>query len=340
MMAVLRALVIGSVGGLLCHLAGLPAPWLAGSLIATIMAIYARQELALPQFLRTAAFILLGIQTGMAVNAETLERAARWPFSIMFLGVTVIVIVWASMVYYERFRRWDRATSLFASLPGALSLVILLASKTKADLQRVTISQCVRLFFLIAALPALITWISPAPDVSLVAERMVSLLEILVVLVASALAGLIFERFKVPAGLILGPAIVSASLGLADIIHGTTPISILIPANIILGVMIGLRFKGISFPDLRRALGDSMAAFLIALTIAAAGAAITAQGLDLPLSLTLLAFAPGGLEAMTIMAFALQLDPAYVAAHQVARYVGMVLVMPWVTAYLLKPQRE
>ena len=42
------------------------------------------------------------------------------------------------------------------------------------------------------------------------------------------------------------------------------------------------------------------------------------------------------LEAMTIMAFALPLDPAYVAAHQVARYIGLVLLMPAMSAYLLR----
>ena len=36
---------------------------------------------------------------------------------------------------------------------------------------------------------------------------------------------------------------------------------------------------------------------------------------------------------MTIMAFSLNLDPAYVGAHQMARYLGLALLMPMVTAY-------
>ena len=35
------------------------------------------------------------------------------------------------------------------------------------------------------------------------------------------------------------------------------------------------------------------------------------------------------------MAFALNLDPAYVAAYQVARYIGLVLLMPAVTGSVL-----
>ena len=38
---------------------------------------------------------------------------------------------------------------------------------------------------------------------------------------------------------------------------------------------------------------------------------------------------------MTIMAFALNLDPAYVAAHEVARYIGLILLIPAVTGFVL-----
>ena len=330
-----RAIAFGTAGGALCLALGVPAPWLAGSLLATIIAIYADQKLELPQALQTLTFILLGVQTGTTVNADTLDRVARWPLSIVCLGVTVALVIGACTFYYTRVRNWDRPTALFASLPGALSLVMLLASSSGADMRRVTISQCVRLFFLIAALPAAIVYISPVAQTAISTRPVTSIYEILVLIAASSAAGLLFARLKVPAGLILGAALASAALGLGGVVHGAAPNSILIPANIVLGVMIGLRFKGISLAELKAALGDGFAGFVIAMAVAVAGAIATSMVADLPLALTLLAFAPGGLEAMTIMAFALNLDPAYVAAHQVARYIGLVLLMPAVTAYVL-----
>ena len=335
MISVVRALAIGAAGGALAFVIGVPAPWLAGSLVATIIAVYSNQNLELPDWLRTLAFILLGIQTGSVVNADTLYRATQWPLSIVCMSITVGFIVWACMLYYEGIRNWDRATSFFSSLPGALSMVILLAGSSGADMRRVTISQCVRLFFLIAALPVVIVFISPASDVAMSTPVAANVLEIIVLVVASAAAGLLFERLRVPAGLILGAALTSAALGLAGVVHGGAPDSILVPANIILGVMIALRFKGITLPELRTALGDGFAGFAIAMIIAMVGALLTSFVAGLPLALTLLAFAPGGLEAMTIMAFALNLDPAYVAAHQVARYIGLVLLMPAVTSFVL-----
>ena len=152
-----------------------------------------------------------------------LARAAQWPLSIVCLGVTVALIVWACIVYYERIRNWDRATALFASLPGALSMVILLASTSGADMRRVTISQCVRLFFLIAALPAVIVFISPPPVVASSTAVMASIQEIMILVGASAVAGLLFAWLKVPAGLILGAALMSAALGLSGIVHGGAP---------------------------------------------------------------------------------------------------------------------
>ena len=45
--------------------------------------------------------------------------------------------------------------------------MLLLASNSSADMRRVTIAQCIRLFFLVAALPAVITWMSPAEGLQL-----------------------------------------------------------------------------------------------------------------------------------------------------------------------------
>jgi membrane AbrB-like protein len=331
----LVALAIGFAGGGIAALLHVPAPWLAGSLVLAVAAVAMRVGLQLEDHLRTAAFLVLGIQIGMTVSEDTLERAVHWPLSILLLALTVVAVVWASHLYYTRLRGWDAATSLFASLPGALSLVILLATQSGADMRRVVVSQCLRLFFLIIAMPSLIVMIS-APTGATVAPALAGLRDLLLLLGASAAAGLLFDRLKVPAGLILGAALMSAGLGLSGAIHGVAPDWLLIPANVVLGVMIALRFKGITWAELMAATLDGLAGLAIAVGLGVLGALVTGWITGLPLPLTLLAFAPGGLEAMTIMAFALKLDPAYVAAHQVARYVGLVLFMPPVTAYLLR----
>ncbi|MGQ0485242.1 MAG: AbrB family transcriptional regulator [Hyphomicrobiales bacterium] len=335
MIAVSRGLLIGAAGGALFWLAGMPAPWLAGSMIAAVVAVFAGAAIAMPDWLRAAAFIFLGIQTGTSVTWATVERAAQWPLSIGFLGLTVIAVTWAGMQFYMRVGKRDAATALFASLPGALSLVLLLADEAKADMRRVAISQCIRLFFLIAALPALIAWLSPGAGTA-PQQTIGDFSGIVLLVVLASVAGFLFERLKVPAGLLLGPTLTAAALELSGFVQGTAPAGILIPANVVLGVMIAARFAGFRLAEFREALGEGFIGFLLALAIAAAGAGLASLAAGLPFALTLLAFSPGGLDAMIVMAFALDLDPAYVGAHQIARYVGLSLLMPLVAGFILR----
>jgi membrane AbrB-like protein len=331
----LAGLAIGTAGGLVCWFFDIPAPWLAGSMIFGVVAIFSGVRIGMPDWLKALSFIFLGIQTGTSVTWDTVDRAAHWPLSIAFLGLTVIAVTWSCTWYYMRRSRWDGATALFASLPGALSLVLLLASTTNADMRRVTIAQCIRLFFLVAALPSVIAWLSPPEPLHANQAVIGSGLELAIVVAVSSVAGYALERLKVPAGLMLGPMLASAGLELSGTVNGAAPYAFLVPANIILGVMIASRFTGFTIEEFLAALKDGFSGFIIALVIAIAGAGITSAVAGLPLALTLLAFSPGGLDAMTIMAFALDLDPAYVGAHQMARYLGLALLMPAATAYIL-----
>lgn len=334
-MIIVRTLIIGFVGGLVAWLAHMPAPWLAGSLIATLAALAAAVRPLLPEMLRKAAFILLGLQIGLSVTPETIDRARHWPLSIMGLALCVVVIIWASMQYFRRRAGWDKASALFASLPGALSLVLLLAEGSSADQRKVVVAQCIRLVLLVALLPLLIQQIAPVSVIVAVAAAP-RILDVAILVAASAAAGLLFERFRVPAGLILGACLASGALVLAGLVPPVVPDFLLIFANVVLGVMIGARIDGTSLADLRSIGGASLAAFLLALGIALAAAGLSSAVTGLPVALTILAYAPGGLEAMTILAFALGLDPAFVAAHQVARYVGLVVFMPWATRAILR----
>jgi membrane AbrB-like protein len=243
------------------------------------------------------------------------------------------------MLFYRRLRGWDAATALFASLPGALGLVVLLAAETRADMRRVTIAQSIRLFLLVVALPFVITNLS-RPAAAAAPLVISSLPQLFILLGSGTVAGLALDRLKVPAGLILGPTIAGAALELTGLVQGGAPLWLLVPANIILGIMMAVRFQGFALTDLAAAFGEGFIGFAIALAIALAEAGLATVAAGLPLALTLLAFSPGGLDAMLIIAFALDLDPAYVGAHQIARYIGLVIAMPWVTHALLRRTGE
>jgi uncharacterized membrane protein AbrB (regulator of aidB expression) len=53
-----------------------------------------------------------------------------------------------------------------------------------------------------------------------------------------------------------------------------------------------------------------------------------AWALSLRTSDMVIAYAPGAIEAMTIIAFALHLDPVFVGVHHLARFTFMSMVLP------------
>jgi uncharacterized protein len=114
------------------------------------------------------------------------------------------------------------------------------------------------------------------------------------------------------------------------------PLTILNPCQVLLGAFIGLRFSGTDLRLLREAALPSLASFVIATALSASVAYSVSRGLDLPLGQVLVAFAPGGLEAMTILAFVLGVDPAYVGVHQLARFLGLSLLLPFIARFYLR----
>jgi membrane AbrB-like protein len=149
------------------------------------------------------------------------------------------------------------------------------------------------------------------------------------ILVAAGSAGAFLAQWaRLPAGLILGAMVASALMKISGLVQGPLTDALLLPAYVVLGAMIGARFRGFEPARIARLLGAGVTGFVIAMILAFAGAVAAHRLSNLPLALTLVAFAPGGLEAMSIMAFALNLDPAYVGAMQIARYVGISLLLP------------
>ena len=71
---------------------------------------------------------------------------------------------------------------------------------------------------------------------------------------------------------------------------------------------------------------------MVATSVACLFALIVASLLSLRIADVVIAYAPGGMEAMTILAFVLHLDPAFVGVHQLARFLFVALAMPFAVA--------
>lgn len=334
---VLLTLFLGAVGGGVFHMLGLPAAWLSGAMVLVAAVQFAGVPVSMPDRLRNAVFVILGISMGTGVKPEIIERIGEWPVSMLVLFAVISGIMTAGYFVLHNIMKWDRPTSFFGAIPGALSYVMALAESSKAKVANVAVSQSIRLFVLVAILPILITG---STDIEIQEEAIVAsftIPDVILTFLVCVAASVIAVRFNVPGGWLTGAFFASAALNGAGVVNLVLPQWFVVPCYVALGCVVGVRFSSVSLSALKQLFVASLAAFAAAMVISLAGATLTASLLEIPFGQALLAYAPGGLEVMTLLAFMLDLDPAFVAAHQLARYVGMVLILPFVTRIVIGP---
>jgi membrane AbrB-like protein len=327
----------GTAGAFLFNFLHFPAAWLTGSMIAVSALVLAKAPFAVPEGLRQPVFLLLGVSIGSGFDPNFIAGLTKWPLSLAILAITVAAVIAASAAFLAVKGQWSRPTALFASIPGALSYVLVMSMRSTADTRLVVMAQMLRLTALLIILPFIVS-VSVEPS-ALPASQASGYLGVFSEILAGGIAGYILERLKFPAGMLFGGMIAGAAFHLTGTVAGQMPPAIFIPCQIIMGCFIGLRFAGTELRLLKKALLPSIGAFLIALAISGAAAVLVAWSLHVPLGQVIVAFAPGGLEAMVILAFVLDVDPAFVAAHQLARFLGLALLLPLITKLYLPAER-
>jgi membrane AbrB-like protein len=327
LLQLLAVLAVGGAGGAVFHAAGLPAAWLSGAMVAVGATALAGLSARVPVRLRDAVYLLLGVSLGSGISPDVVGRVGAWPASLAGLAVTVAGVTAASYVYLRRVAGWDPASAYFGSIPGALSMTMITAEASRADLRRVALSQTIRLFMLVAVLPLVVSAVE-VPSTAAAVPVIEGALPLALLIAGGAVGATIGHLLKIPAGILLGAFLVSGLLHGTGIVVGILPWWIQDPAFAALGAMLGLRFAGTSPRMLAATLVAGVGAFLAALGVAVAGAFAVSALTGLGFGQTVLAFAPGGLEAMVILAFVLKADPAFVAAHHLARFVAMSTLVP------------
>nr|WP_246476347.1 AbrB family transcriptional regulator [Roseibium litorale] len=334
--SLLLTLTFGAAGGTLFDLIGLPAGWLSGAMIVVALAALSRLPVELPGVMRNGLFVVLGLSMGAGVSPEVMSRISQWPVSMAILFLVVILVTLATYAFLRLSAGWDKTSAYFGALPGALSFVMALAAETRSDLARIAASQSIRLLILVVVLPYGVT--GSTDHVMHGMERPVVPGAGQLALLASLClaASLIAVRLRFPGGWLTGAFFMSSALNASGTIPVALPEWVLVPCYIGLGCFIGCRFSQTTWRSFLSMIGVGLGAVAVGLTVSAGAAWGVAHFLGLPFGQLLLAYAPGGLEVMTLLAFMLDLDPAFVAAHQLARYIGMVLLLPLVTALVLR----
>ncbi|MEA3535871.1 AbrB family transcriptional regulator [Rhizobium sp. CC-YZS058] len=330
-----ETLACGAAGGALLESGGFPAGWLCGSMAAVMIAVLCRRDLKVPERLRGVAFVFLGASMGSSLTPDTFAKIQTWPVSITLLMLSVIATMVVGTQYLMRRHCWDIVSARLSSVPGALSAVLAIAADSRGDLGKITVSQGLRQVVLVCMVPVMLYF---SPELAPVTKAAVASLLDLVLMTGAGIAGAaLCTLVRIPGALLVGALLGSGLVHAMGLVSGTMPPIVLIIAYVVAGSSIGTRLRGMSLSALKAICIPAIGSIFAAIIIAALFAALTASLTGLPFVEVWLAFAPGGVESMTILAFVLNLDPSFVSSHHIIRLIALMLLSPLWTMGLQKP---
>lgn len=331
-------LAAGAAGGLAFALAHLPAPWLSGAMIGIALAQGLGLRPAMPDALRDTGMLFAGVVMGSAITPEMLEALGRYPASLALLAATTAAITLTGRASLTRLFGWERDTALFASLPGAMSAVLATAAAANVDLMRVATVQAFRMFVLVALLPSVVVMsVQQAP---LRPSSELSIAGFAIVMLAGLAVALLFDRWRILAPFLLGGMLVAGVLHATALVPGAPPDLVVNLSMFLIGVFAGSRLGALNWATLRALLLPAIVLFFVTTIVAAIGAVLVWQIAGTPLPEALVAFAPGGLEAMVVLGMVLGLDPLYVSSHHIARFVMIAFGLPLIARLVLRQQNR
>ncbi len=326
------ALAIGTLGGAAASWLGLPLPWMIGAMAATMAAAMAGAPIALPQGLRSVMVALLGVMLGSGFSPAILDQLADWALSLSALALYTAAAGAASMLFFRRVAGYDRATAFFSAMPGGLAEMILVGAARGGDARIISLVHSSRLMLVVFSLPfafQLLVGYEPAAR-SASAQSLGDITGTdLAILLACALAGFLGARaLRLPAAPVLGPMVLSAAVHLAGVTEAKPPTELVAAAQVVVGTSVGCRFAGASLALVGRTAVLAAGSTLILVSVAVGFALALHAATGLPVPTLVLAYAPGGLAEMSLIALALSLDAAFVAIHHLLRVFLIVVLAP------------
>ncbi len=340
-LSTLETLVIGSAGGLLFLWAALPGGLISGAMFAVGGAALAGRPLAMPPILTQTVLVLLGITLGSLVSRQLIQHMSSYPLTIGLLALATFCSTFGSSLYLQRFHGWDQTSALLAGSPGALSQIVILAAEKGADVAGIAMVQTMRVIILTAALPLLlaVTGIASSAPPS-IASVIASPLELAALIAASVGMALVLRLLKFPASWMFGAMLASSVLHGTEMIEGGLPPWMRGVALVGIGAVIGTRFARMKASTMLSHVNAGLGSFAVAIVISAIFVAIIAATTHVRLADVVVAFAPGAMDAMLALALTLHIDPIFVGAHHLSRFVFVSITTPGIIHLFGRPQED
>lgn len=327
---ILPTLMMGGAFGLIAGWLGLPLPMMLGSMLGTAAAgglglRFGGRMPAVPNVWRQALVPIIGVAIGAGFPPSILEELQRWWISIALLFVAVPAAQLLAFGLYRKVGRLDKKTAFFAAMPGGFIEAIEMAERSGGDLPMVISLQMLRLILAIVLIPVGFSLfvghaVGSASGVPLPgADHVLVAWDWIVLIALAAIGWAVGTGLRLPAAVMFGPLLLSAIAHATGFTEAAPPGWTILVAQWVLGTSLGCRLAGLPGREMGRALGLALLNAAAMLGLAAAIALLFQRQIDEPVMAIILAFAPGGVTEMSLVALSLQLSAVYVAIHHMFR---------------------
>ncbi len=330
--ALALALVLAAIGGVLFSWMKTPLPWMLGPMTACCLAAIAGAKLRAPVQIRPLMSAVLGIMLGSTFTPEMLSHIGHWVVSLLFLGGYILTVAAIGYPYYRKVAGYDRPTAFFSVMPGGFGEMFVIGTSMGADPKAVTLSHSVRILLVVFTLPFLFQALAGVGTIDRARTAVwlgqVPLQDLAVMTACAAIGWPVARWLRIPAAPLFGALVLSAVVHLTGLAKSQPPREVVNLAQYVIGCVAGCRFVGTPLREVVRGLGIGIGMTVIMLGTTIGFAALISALSDLDFPSIVLAFSPGGLAEMSLIALALGIDVAYVATHHIARIMLITLAAP------------
>jgi membrane AbrB-like protein len=327
----LVALGAGACGGLCFRALGLPLPWTLGAMAAAALLTLGGDGWKLPAVLRDGARPVIGVLAGSAFTPAVVAGMLGWWQALPVLAGFFLLSAVAGQLFFRRVCGFDRTTAVFAAMPGGLGEMTLLGSQYGGDTRRLVLVHSVRIVAVVIAVPFLVSGMVPGGLVRAApahAAGAATALDWAVLLGCAIIGGLAGRRLRAMGGVMILPMLLSAAAHGSGLTALAPPYWLVAAMQVVIGCITGARFAGARWAEVRLAVLQGLAWTALLLLLAGTAAWLTAWMVGMSRPAMFLALAPGGFAEMSIIAFTIGIEVAFVVTCHVFRTLFVLLAAP------------
>jgi len=316
----LATLAAAIAGGAALAALQVPLAWMIGAMFGTAALAWFR-PVAVHPAARPAALIVIGLAFGQTFSAPVLTALLGAAPAILLAGFLSIAAGIATMPIFTRLAGTDPRTAYFATIPGGVIVMAVLAQRAGAPLAPVTLAQTVRVLVVVLVMPPLLSALAPHGDSSaFFAPRLGFDSGGLALMLAVALvAALVMRRTGIANPWMIGPCFLAITAAAFGQLPSSVPPWLIDAAQVGMGAGLGQKLTREFLLSSRRLMRAALISTLLLCLFCAILGASLAWIAGLPPAAVMLGMAPGGMPEMGVTAKALEVAVPLVLGFHLTR---------------------